>query len=115
MVLGHKKNYIYIYKNYINQDVKPQTKTQQNVSSQNFSLRKEDHSSPYTVANQGCLNIQPSIFLLMITNIYFESSDLLQTRKVVNKELRKVRKWLEGHRLALRLIASLAIAHSSCS
>ena len=33
------------------------------------------------------------------TNIYFESSDLLQIQKVVNRELRKVRKWLEANTL----------------
>ena len=37
------------------------------------------------------------------TNIYFESSDLLQIQKVVNRELRKVRKWLEANRLALNI------------
>ena len=36
-------------------------------------------------------------------NIYFESTDLLQTQKVVNRELRKVRKWLEANRLALNI------------
>ena len=37
------------------------------------------------------------------TNIYFESSDLLTIQKVVNQELHKVRKWLEGNRLALNM------------
>ena len=37
------------------------------------------------------------------TNIYFESSDLLTIQKVVNQELRKVRKWLEANRLALNI------------
>ena len=37
------------------------------------------------------------------TNIYFESTDLLQIQKVVNRELRKVRKWLEENRLALNI------------
>ena len=37
------------------------------------------------------------------TNIYFESSDLLHLQKTVNKELRKVRKWLESNRLALNI------------
>ena len=35
------------------------------------------------------------------TNIYFESSDLSYIQKIVNRELRKVRKWLETNRLAL--------------
>ena len=37
------------------------------------------------------------------TNIYFESTDLLQIQKVVNRELQKVRKWLEANRLALNI------------
>ena len=37
------------------------------------------------------------------TNIYFESTDLLQIQKVVNRELRKVRKWLEANRLVLNI------------
>ena len=36
-------------------------------------------------------------------NIYFESTDLLQIQKVVNRELRKGRKWLEANRLALNI------------
>ena len=35
------------------------------------------------------------------TNIYYESSDLLNIQKIVNRELRKVRKWLEANRLGL--------------
>ena len=37
------------------------------------------------------------------TNIYFESTDLLQIQKVVNRELQKVRKWLEANRLTLNI------------
>ena len=37
------------------------------------------------------------------TNIYYESSDLLSIQKIVNRELRKVRKWLEANRLALNI------------
>ena len=37
------------------------------------------------------------------TNIYYESCDLLNIQKVVNRELRKVRKWLEANRLALNI------------
>ena len=37
------------------------------------------------------------------TNIYFESPELSKIENVVNKELRKVRKWLEASRLALNV------------
>ena len=37
------------------------------------------------------------------TNIYYESSDLLNIQKILNRELRKVRKWLEANRLALNI------------
>ena len=37
------------------------------------------------------------------TNIYNESSNILDIQKTVNKELRKVRKWLEANRLALNI------------
>ena len=37
------------------------------------------------------------------TNTYYESSNLLHTQKIVNRELRKVRKWLEANRLALNI------------
>ena len=37
------------------------------------------------------------------TNIYFEWTDVLQVQKVVNRELQKVRKWLEVNRLALNI------------
>ena len=37
------------------------------------------------------------------TNIYFEFDDLVHMQKVVNRELRKVRKWLEANRLALNI------------
>ena len=37
------------------------------------------------------------------TNIYYESSELLSIQKIVNRELRKVRKWLEANRLALNI------------
>ena len=37
------------------------------------------------------------------TNIYYESSDLLSIQKIVNREHRKVRKWLEANRLALNI------------
>ena len=37
------------------------------------------------------------------TSIHFISTDLLQIQKVVNRELRKVRKWLEANRLELNI------------
>ena len=37
------------------------------------------------------------------TNIYFESPELSKIEKVSNRELRKVRKWLEANRLALNV------------
>ena len=37
------------------------------------------------------------------TNICYESSDLLSIHKIVTRELRKVRKWLEANRLALNI------------
>ena len=36
-------------------------------------------------------------------NTKLESSDLLQIQNVVNRELQKVRKWLEANRLALNI------------
>ena len=35
------------------------------------------------------------------TNIYFKSSDIVHLQKVMNRELRKVRKWLDANHLAL--------------
>ena len=47
------------------------------------------------------------------TNIYFESTDLLQIQKVVKRELQKVRKWLEADRLVLNIDkANFVIFHS---
>ena len=37
------------------------------------------------------------------TNIYYESQDLTEIQKTVNKELKKVRKWLDSNRLALNI------------
>ena len=48
------------------------------------------------------------------TNIHYESSSLLDIQKSVNKELRKVRKWLESNRLVLNLDkTSFVIFHST--
>ena len=41
------------------------------------------------------------IFYLFADDTNIESNDLLQIQKVVNRELQKVRKWLEANRLAL--------------
>ena len=47
------------------------------------------------------------------TNIYYESSDLLNIQKTVNRELRKVHKWLEANRLALNIEkTNIVIFHS---
>ena len=37
------------------------------------------------------------------TNIYFSSSDLLTLQKVMNRELKKVKKWLDANQLALNI------------
>ena len=51
-------------------------------------------------------------FLLM-TPIYYESLDLTEIQKTVNKELKKVRKWLESNRLALNISkTNFVIFHS---
>ena len=48
------------------------------------------------------------------TNIYYESSDLLNIQKNVNRELRKVRQWLEANRLALNIDkTNFVLFHSS--
>ena len=48
------------------------------------------------------------------TNIYYESSSLLDIQKSVSKELGKVRKWLESNRLVLNLDKNnFAIFHST--
>ena len=43
------------------------------------------------------------------TNIYLESSDLSYIQKIANKELRKVRKWLEANRLALNIDKQISL------
>ena len=48
------------------------------------------------------------------TSIYFESNNLLTLQKVVDRELRKVKKWFEANRLALNISkTSYVIFHSS--
>ena len=52
------------------------------------------------------LNVSKCLTFFLIdevTNIYYESSDLFSIQKIVNRELRKVRKWLEANRLALNI------------
>ena len=46
----------------------------------------------------------PEFYLFAVdTSIYFESDNLLTLQKIVKRELRKVRKWLEANRLALNI------------
>ena len=37
------------------------------------------------------------------TNIYFESSDLILLQKTINKDLKRVKKWLDANKLALNI------------
>ena len=47
------------------------------------------------------------------TSIYFDSNDLITLQKTVNKELRKVEKWLDANRLALNITkTNYVIFHS---
>ena len=67
------------------------------------------------------VNDLPSIskileFYLFADNIsiYFESDNLLTLQKIVNRELRKVKKWLEANRLAVNISkTNYVIFHSS--
>ena len=48
------------------------------------------------------------------TNIYFDSPDLFNLQKTVNKELRKIKRWLESNRLALNIDkANFVLFHSA--
>ena len=48
------------------------------------------------------------------TNIYFDSPDLSNLQKTVNKELRKIKRWLESNRLALNIDkTNFVLFHSS--
>ena len=48
------------------------------------------------------------------SNIYFESPDILHLHKIINKKLRKVRKWFESNRLTLIIIKpNFVIFHSA--
>ena len=37
------------------------------------------------------------------TSIYFDSDNLVYLQKIVNRELKKIKKWLEANRLALNI------------
>ena len=37
------------------------------------------------------------------TNIYFKSDDLTHLQKIMNRELKKVKKWLDANRMALNI------------
>ena len=43
------------------------------------------------------------IFCADDTSIYIDSDDLITLQKTVNKELQKVKKWLDANRLALNI------------
>ena len=48
------------------------------------------------------------------TNIYLSSPDLIKLQKTMNRELRKIRKWLAANRLALNIEkTNYVIFHSS--
>ena len=47
------------------------------------------------------------------TSIYFDSDDVITLQKTVNKELRKIKKWLDANRLALNITkTNYVIFHS---
>ena len=47
------------------------------------------------------------------TNIYFKHCDLIQLQKIMNQELKKVRKWLDANRLSLNIDkTNLVVFHS---
>ena len=37
------------------------------------------------------------------TNIYFDASDTIKLQKIMTRELRRVKKWLEANKLALNI------------
>ena len=48
------------------------------------------------------------------TNIYFKSNDLTLLQKIMNRELKKVKKWLDANRLALNIdTTNFVIFHST--
>ena len=50
-----------------------------------------------------CPNFSHFFLVADDTNIYFKSHDLTQLQKIMNRELKKVKKWLETNRLALNI------------
>ena len=46
------------------------------------------------------------------TNIYFESEDLTKLTKTVNKELKKVKNWMDCNRLALNIEKNFVLFHA---
>ena len=62
-----------------------------------------------------CPNFSYIFFLLKDTNIYFKSHDLIQLQKIMNHELKKVKKWLNTNRLALNIDkTNFVILHPLC-
>ena len=55
------------------------------------------------------------LFFLFLdnTNIYFNSHDLTQLQKIMNGELKKVKKWLDANRLALNIDKTNFVVFSS--
>ena len=49
------------------------------------------------------------------TNIYFEASDLFTLQKVMNRELRKIKKWFAADKLALNIDKTIYIIFHSPS
>ena len=50
-----------------------------------------------------CPNFSHFFLFADETNIYFEPYDLTQLQKIMNRELKKVKKWLDANRLALNI------------
>ena len=48
------------------------------------------------------------------TNIYYKSHDLAHLQKIMNRELKKVKKWLDSNRLSLNIgKTNFVIFHSA--
>ena len=65
----------------------------------------------------GSVKINPNTgvqsFWTWASGIYFDSDNLFNLQKIINKELNKVRKWLEANRLALNIYkTNYVIFHS---
>ena len=49
------------------------------------------------------------------TNIYFRSHDFIQLQKIMNSELKKVKKWLDANRLVLDIDkTNFVVFHPPC-